>query len=224
MQRPLLISYFTRGTLYEKDAQELLHSCHRHGVEIDLEPVDSLGSWDRNCCYKPTFILRKLRQHQRPVVWVDADALLLQKPSLFDTLTCDLAVRICPDRDPSDPGKVLTGTVYVAPTEAGINLLQTWIEVCEEALASRAPGQEVWDQICLRAILQHLKPAGTIVSLPIPYCAVSDAPEDQPSKKKWVIVHHQASRLYKKFINGEVSPFLSGLSAEELRELRPKVE
>ncbi|MBS0624884.1 MAG: hypothetical protein JSS32_02400 [Verrucomicrobia bacterium] len=218
--KPVIISYFTRGTLYEKDAADLQASCDRLGLESSIDGIDSFGSWDSHCCFKPGFILRKLKKLKKPVVWIDADALVIKSPDLFDSLTCDLAVRIDPEREPSDFSKVRTGTVFVNYTKAGMDLVKDWGEICQEALKSKPKGHEVWDQICLKALIQQGTQA-KIESLPNSYCAIFDAQEDQENP---VIVHYAASRLYKKFINGEVASFLEELSIEQLRALRPNIQ
>ena len=144
--------------------------------------------------------LRKLKELKKPVVWVDADALIAKSPVLFETLDCDLAVRIDSDLEKSDPARVRTGTVYINYTEAGLKIASDWSEICQEAMRTKPKGHEVWDQIYLKALI-HQGTEGRIESLPGSYCAIFDAQEDQENP---VIIHYQASRLYKKFINGEV--------------------
>lgn len=221
MKLPVIISYYTRGTLYEKDAEGLLASCEKFGLDHSIEGIDSFGAWDSNCCFKPAFILQKLQELKRPVVWIDADALIVQPPNLFKQLSCDLAVRINLDREASDPARVCTGTVFVNCTAKAKKIVSDWGAVCLEAFKNKPKGHEVWDQICLKALLSQKKQTAKIESLPAPYCAIFDAREDQENP---VVVHYQASRLYKKFINGEAAPFLAELSVEELRNLRPRIQ
>ncbi len=216
---PVIISYFTRGTLYEKDAADLRQSCEQFGLEYAIEGIDCFGSWDHHCCFKPAFILQKLEEFKRPVVWVDADALIVKPPAFFQTLECDLAVRIDEEREKSDPAWLRTGTVFINYTKEGLKLTADWAALCQNALKTKPEGHEVWDQICLKALIQQGTKAD-IQSLPGSYCAIFDAREDQENP---VILHYQASRLYKKFINGEVAPFLEQLSIEELRDLRPRI-
>ncbi|HSX10997.1 MAG TPA: putative nucleotide-diphospho-sugar transferase [Chlamydiales bacterium] len=220
---PLIISYYTSGTLYEKDALALQESCQKVGVEWDIEAVELVGNWGENTCYKPEFILRKLLQHKRDLFWIDSDAVLLQKPALLDTIDCDLAVRIYPDREDRDPFKVNSGTIYVKHSPEAIALLHTWIEVCQSAIASCPPNEEVIDQVCLKAVLQHLPHKARVQSLPPTYNAIFDAREDQFPPGEIVVRHYQASRLYKKFINEGIFPFLQDLSIENLRDLRPRI-
>lgn len=230
---PVIVSYFTRGTLYEKDAQDLRASCERFGLKYAIEGIDCFGSWDHHCCFKPAYILQKLHELQRPVVWVDADALIVQHPILFQTLDCDLGIRVNFKQGQSGIAWTRAGTLFVNYTAVGLKLMADWVETCQEALNTKSQGSEVWDEVCLRVLLQrgaepshgenrHIFSANgiRIAALPNSYCAIFDAQEDQESP---VIIHYQASRLYKKFINCEVAPFLEQLSIEHLRDLRPKI-
>ena len=65
--------------------------------------------------------------------------------------------------------------------------------------------EEVWDQIALRNVL--LSSDAKITPLTQPYYMVYDKIEDEAMAKKAIILHYQASRLFKKSINNLVVPF-----------------
>ena len=200
--QPLIVSYYTTGTGYEDEVKNLIDSCKKLDLQTDIVPIESKGSWDQNCCYKPEFLLEKLEQHQRPVVWVDADAIFLKDPSLFKSLECDIALRTYDDLPLEHPSKLITGTLYLAPNDKVRSLLIEWSTECQKMLQEGE--QEVWDQIALKRILLKRQDI-ELFPLPDSYCAIYDktlTPEGEA-----VILHYQASRLFKKVINNEVAPF-----------------
>ena len=216
--QPIVISYFTRNTPYEKDAAHLKASCERVGLETSIEGIDSFGKWHEHVCYKPTFIHQKLKELKRPLLWVDADGELVQKPTLFSTLDCDLALRRF-DHFPTDhPCYLFASTIYLNYNPATLSLTQSWAEGCHQAL-QETPDLEISDQV----ILQSLLAQSSIRFQPLPpgYAALF---EEKLPPAQLFIVQHQASRLYKKLINQEVSSALfDTLSLDELRQLRPKL-
>ena len=199
--QPLIVSYYTAGTGYEEEVQNLIASCKKLDLQTDIVPIQSRGSWDKNCCYKPEFLLEKLDEHQRPVVWVDADAIFLKKPTLFDSLECDVALRTYEELPLDHPSKVYTGTVYFSNNEKARSLLKRWAEESQKMLQEEE--KEVWDQVSIKQAL-----FGSDVDLfPLPdtYATIYDK-QITPNEDA-VILHYQASRLFKKEVNNEVVPF-----------------
>jgi hypothetical protein len=193
-KKPLVISYFTKNTVYEKEAEGLIQTCLELGVETDIEGVDDLGSWEKNCCFKPTFVLEKLKQHKRPLLWIDCDGVVLKKPYFFDKLNCDIACRIKKKEKVSDDSKLLTSTVFFNDTKQVSDLLKIWKDECDLRLKAKRE-YEVWDQVCLKDLIFSQKIKGLKVkNLSRNYCYFFD---ERPSlnKEKVCILHFQASRL-----------------------------
>jgi len=199
---PLIVSYYTLDTGYEEEIKNLINSCEKLGLQTDFVGIKSRGKWDQNCCYKPQFLMKKLQEHQRPLVWVDADAVILKKPLLLENLTCDIAVRVYEDLPVSHPSKVYTGTVYFGNTPGAFELLKLWDEISQQML--KQSKQEVWDQITLKEALLK-KTDVDLFPLPDTYSTIYD--KTLTPKEEAVILHYQASRLFKKVINKEVAPF-----------------
>lgn len=214
-----VISYYTLDTLYEKEAEGLIASCLHFGLEHSIVGVKNQGSWDKNCCHKPAFILKKLQELKKPVLWVDCDAIFLQKPIYLDGLDCDIAVRIDEDRAMDHRSRVLGGTIFVNHTKAALHLMRKWKEECKTQLKNGK--EEVWDQACLRDVLYKEKDL-KVQKLTVPYCRVFDWPRDVMPVEETVILHSQASRMYKKIINQEIAsfPFLEQCDAEQLKTIR----
>jgi hypothetical protein len=216
---PVVVSYYTKNTSYEKEAQNLIKSCKRLSLPYEIEAVDSLGSWEKNCCMKPLFLLEKLQKIKNPILWVDADGIILKPLHLFDFFHYDIALRINENLSNNHPSKIMTGTIYLSPTNTVKQVLQLWNYESQRTLA-KSGDSVVWDQTTLRDVLQNLPLPVKVFPLPHEYCTIYD--EKNTDHKKAVILQYQASRLYQKEVNGEVLPFWNqaGMTPEELTKTR----
>ena len=75
-----LISFYTNDWKYPQHAERLKAECESFGVPYKIEQLKSTGSYLKNTCLKPQFILDCLNDLKSPVLWVDVDASLLGKP------------------------------------------------------------------------------------------------------------------------------------------------
>ncbi len=198
---PLIVSYYTKDTLYQLEVQNLIASCKNWGLEHCVEPVASMGSWEKNCCYKPFFLMEKLLQFKRPLFWLDADAVFLREPRYLEVFKKDIATRINKCFNDDHPSKVITGSLYINATQPAADLLKTWGQQCIAAFSDPDRREEVWDQMILRDILFGGAFKGEIETLPLEYTAIVDHPDDQKEVGEIVIAHYQASRRFKKMIN-----------------------
>ncbi len=198
---PLIVCFYTKDTLYQLEVQNLIASCDQWGLEHHVEPITSFGSWEKNCSYKPFFLMEKLQQLGRPLFWVDADAVFVQKPKKLDVFDLDFAVRINADCDDSHPSKVISGSVFVNATSGGARILKAWGQECLDSFLNPDRTEEVWDQIALRDVIRHGVHGAQIGSLPLEYMAIFDHPGDKVAIHSPIITHYQASRRLKKTIN-----------------------
>jgi hypothetical protein len=187
---PLVVSFYTKNTPYQLDAHHLIASCEKFGIEHAVEGIDSYGSWELNCAYKPFFIAEKLRQYERPLLWVDVDAVFVKKPKPMKVFEKDFAVYSQPDIASDHPSKVRSGTLYINHTEGGALFLKAWAEECQRLLVDPARTEEFWDQIALRNVFLSQKKSGR---LPLSYIKILGHPVDAKCSNP-NILHLQASR------------------------------
>lgn len=182
----MIISFFTENTIYEKEVEDLLSSCRSLGLKHYILRQIDLGSWEKNCCQKPLFIYEALKKFQRPLLWVDADAILLQRPSLEPFESFDLAFYF-----QTEMNSARAGTIYAAPTQATFSFLKNWHRTCESrfSLHGNLPGA---DQAILNELLLEKPPNLAIGQLPLAYVRIFD--RDPLPYEKTVILHFQASR------------------------------
>jgi hypothetical protein len=109
MRTPQYVSYHTDG--YEALSERLRASLARFGLQHYVEHVKASASWDDCCRNRHAFINAMLDKHKpNPVVWIDCDCVVLQRPQLFQDLaemngSYDAALY-------NRPSGIIGGTIY----------------------------------------------------------------------------------------------------------------
>lgn len=199
MEFPVIISFYTADTPYEKEVQNLIASCEKYNLETSIKAIPTFGSWELNCAYKPFFILERLEELDRPVLWVDADGVFTSAPSWQEVFEADLAVRLDPELPDDHPSKVISSTLFARPTAKP--LLKLWVRHCHDLLLDPSRDEEFWDQIALRNAILAKPPSITVTPLPLSYAKIYDHPLDNEKVTNPVIEHYQASRRFKSMVN-----------------------
>lgn len=161
-----------------------------HGIPIEIEPLESKGSWEKNVAMKPAFILEKLRQNTCPILWVDADAVFLKKPDFSSFLQADLAVRFMEIFQEQPEHAINAATIFINQTAQARQLVEAWVKKCEALSVPFA------DQISLYQVLKENTEA-KILPLPISYCKIYDIDSFFINDDQVVIEQRQASRRYR---------------------------
>jgi SAM-dependent methyltransferase len=187
-QEPVIISYFTRNTPYEEEARRLIASCEQLGLEHDVVGLPVGDSWEANCARKAEVCLAAWHRHRRPILWVDADATVLERPSLLTGCSADFAIHRWND------WQFASGTVFFNQSALALSLLERWVERCRQE-------PYVWDQVSLDLAWEEITARSPLETLWLPrsYYQIFDAsPEaNQPT----VIQQHQASRRLKRVVS-----------------------
>src|SRR3989339_1259858 len=132
-QIPLIVSYYTKNTPYEKEVENLIHSCKKFNIECHVEGIENKGTWEENCAFKPYFMKEKMKEFQRPLLWVDADAVFLQGLKFEDFMFSDLVFYY--DLSIKDPRfSAFAGTIYVNATEGGVASLDLWCHYSDKII------------------------------------------------------------------------------------------
>lgn len=201
--QPLYIAYFTRDTPYEGEAAQLRANLDKFGLPNDIRGVPNMGSWQRNTQFKARFVQSILAEYPgRPCVYLDVDAEVVQTPTLFDDLPCDIAAAKFGGHE------LLSGTLYLGATPKLNEIVATWVALCEEypekfpaGLLNYHPGGgDAWDQRLLQIAINRT--AGThFVELPPAYTFIYDLSKERYPDVSPVIIHWAASRKYRDGIN-----------------------
>lgn len=121
---PVIISFYTNDWLYPQHANRLRAECTKLGLEYIIEERPSRGGYIQNSCIKPEFIRDCLRLG-RPVLWIDVDGSICQRPDFFLDGYYDFqAKRMGPHRK-----RIWhVGTMYFNPTPATMAFVDAWID------------------------------------------------------------------------------------------------
>ncbi len=185
MSFPLVVSFYTDDPYYSNEVLGLKRTCQQFDMEYDIECLPSSGSWTANCAMKGPFLKRKMQQHNRPLLWLDADALVLQKPEMFDGFLYEFAAYWHKNVE------LISATLYFAPTVVSKTLLSMWAKLCEDD-----PG--TWDQKSLQKAWERMGVAQpSTLRLHKGFCKTYNHSCDFPL----YIQQNQASRRFKKLVN-----------------------
>ncbi len=107
---PLVISTYSLS---------LSASCKEFGIEADFEEHSTSA-------IQPLFILNKLKQHKRAVLWVNPDAGFLQHSDFNEFESCDFAVRVNEFLPEGHASRIVPNAVFVQYNAAAITLMEEW--------------------------------------------------------------------------------------------------
>jgi hypothetical protein len=79
----LIVSFFTADWQYPQHASRLAKECADLGLRYRIEQLQTTSSYLRNCCMKPAYIRMCLEEEKGPVMWMDVDGSIFQKPDFF---------------------------------------------------------------------------------------------------------------------------------------------
>lgn len=122
----LVVCKYARDSAYADEARELAATAARFGYAIKTHEAPDLGDWWRNTANKPRYLLETLKQHDGPLLCLDADCRILQPldelVGLLDS--ADLSVKY-------RPGNCLSAlfnaaVLFVRRTPATLGVLDTW--------------------------------------------------------------------------------------------------
>jgi hypothetical protein len=189
----LVVAFYTRRTPYEEEIKNLEASCFKHELDYHFEGYDGRGVWVHNCAIKPEFIFDMLKLYPKDnLLYVDADALFIQKPTLINKIEeegkIDIAAYIMKG------GKLLSGTVFFRNNARVQALVNEWVK-----LQRHEPNK--WDQETLHLTIVHHGPRLGIEfdKLPSEYCKIFDKDWGDP-----VIQHNQKSREYRHLVKESI--------------------
>lgn len=189
---PLIVSYATEGVYEEVWNRRLRPSLEEHGLEYHFETVKATPQgWIGNCALKGPFVYRCLQEFQRPVLWLDADAVVVRPPKdLYGDVDFDFAAYWKSPGEDHDRA-ILSGTIYFNLTDGGLGLCGHWAHLCETV-------RGVWDQRLLSRAWREYTPRPRHKALPQSYCKIFDRKWQPGELPLTVIEHHQASRQLKR--------------------------
>lgn len=140
---PVIISYFTNDWEYPKYAREMIEQCESLGLEHRIVERPTQNSYLKNCRMKPTFIKESLNILQRPVLWIDVDGCILQRPKFFTNLDADFAAKKM-KKERARTWHV--GTMWFNYNEKTMAFIDKWIEYTENSCSDEEGLDRYWNK------------------------------------------------------------------------------
>lgn len=192
----VIISYYTRGTPYEKEVANLIGSLERFDLPYKIYDIPSRGSWIKNVQMNEEVILGAMDEFPgKEIISLDADSVIQRYPALFETLDCDFAAHyhIWPRGNRKE---LFCSTMYFKNCAVVKRFLTSCIERYQKHPTTRqqpnmmAVFEGKWNDIVWRKALRF-------TNLPPQYCKIFDL---MGEIKYPVIEQFQASRRFKKLV------------------------
>jgi len=194
----MVVGYYTINTPYEEEAQNLIKSLNKLGINQDVIGVKTLGNWQANTRFKAGFMLDMLiKWPNHRLLYVDVDAVVHRLPDLFKNYTCDIAVRWQDFRWRKN--ECLSGTIYMENNERTHRICKLWRDINVKE-GNKSNRMEQWN---LDTVITQMKedPNFTYKNLPPEYTMIFDSMRGMYPNIVPVIEHFQASRRFKKDVN-----------------------
>lgn len=186
-----VVGFYTVNTPYAQEAQKMVESARSVGLcSIRVFGVPPRANWYANCQIKLEVLLQCCQEMDQPFLYVDVDARFEAYPAMFDLdwSSYDIGAHYFKDKE------LLSGTLWINPTEATKQLLQECIKRFKEA-------PKAWDQKMLQLVISEQSNL-RVWKLPPEYTFIYDLSRRYYGLHiKPVITHYQASRKYKLSVN-----------------------
>jgi hypothetical protein len=195
----MVVGYYTLNTPYEEEAQNLIRSLNKLGVNHDVIGVKTLGNWQANTRFKAGFMLDMLTKWpNHRLLYVDCDAVVHRMPNLFKKYKCDIAVRWQDFRWRKN--ECLSGTIYMENNERTKRICELWRDINVKE-GNKSTRMEQWN---LDTVINQMKdedPQFTYKNLPPEYTMIFDSMRGMYPNIVPVIEHFQASRRFRNDVN-----------------------
>lgn len=124
----IIVSFATDDEVYPAYLDRLRRSCDKAGLMCDLAVIPAQRR-ETACRSKPRFLLEKLEKHNQPIVWLDADALVMRP---FDLPPGEWDVGLVPNtiRNRRRAYPMASFVVALRPTPGCVSFLKTWDYLC----------------------------------------------------------------------------------------------
>ena len=178
----LFISFHTPEPRYVNASARLEESLKLFKLPYEIREMPSYGCWNLNCVTKPKFILAMMEAYpeQDRMIWIDADAQVIQYPEYLKHVKADMAAVII------DKGHGLFASLILIRNNQKVrDFIKGWVRFCEQDPYKHFTG----DQKYLDNMVRNNKTI-TFEELPweYSYCTGIMTMDKAP-----VILQHQAS-------------------------------
>lgn len=126
-----IISYYAdyeERKYYEGFAKALIERCKGFGLDYDITEIESRGNYGDNCLMKPEFILEKLKQYKKPLIWMDCDTDFREPFDHFNEVTEDIGMAT----HTGNIEGIKASPLYLNYTKGAFRIIREWVIHCRE--------------------------------------------------------------------------------------------
>lgn len=129
--KPKIISYYSdyeERKYYEGFAKALIGRCKEFGLDYDITEIESRGNYGDNCLMKPEFILEKIKQYKKPLIWMDCDTDFREPFEHFNDTTEDIGMAT----HSGNIEGIKASPLYLNYTKGAFRVIREWVIHCRE--------------------------------------------------------------------------------------------
>lgn len=126
---PMIISYysdFSDNKYYENFANILKEKCKNFGLTHSIEELQSRGNYGVNCLMKPEFILDKIKQYKKPLIWMDCDTDFREPFPHFNGVKQDIGMAT----HSGEIDGIKASPLYFNYTKGSFRIIREWVVHC----------------------------------------------------------------------------------------------
>jgi hypothetical protein len=133
-----MISFFSDvdgRTYYSDHARRLSENLKQHNIPFDIRNMKSKGSYRSNCLAKPRFILERMNEYRKPLVWLDVDSLVHRELAVFDQFADKVDIGMAFPKIPTQEDPSITfpkaSPIYLNYTPKALEFMYKWVDASE---------------------------------------------------------------------------------------------
>lgn len=126
---PRVISYysdFSDNKYYENFANILIERCKNFNLECDISELESRGNYGVNCLMKPEFILDKIKQYKKPLIWMDCDTDFREPFPHFNGVNEDIGMAT----HSGELNGIKASPLYFNYSKGAFRIIREWVVHC----------------------------------------------------------------------------------------------
>jgi len=126
---PMVISYysdFSDNKYYENFASILIEKCKNFNLIYDINELESRGNYGVNCLMKPEFVLDKIKQYKKPLIWMDCDTDFREPFPHFNDVKEDIGMAT----HSGELDGIKASPLYFNYSKGAFRIIREWVVHC----------------------------------------------------------------------------------------------
>ena len=126
---PRIVSYysdFNETKYYENFAKALTDRCKLFNLTYDINELPSRGDYGVNCLMKPEFILSKIKEYKKPLIWMDCDTDFKEPFPHFNSVEEDIGMAT----HSGELDGIKASPLYFNYTKGAFRIIREWVVHC----------------------------------------------------------------------------------------------